>query len=180
MYYNVIGCLAWVGSMLCAGYFLQSWILTRFNFDLKNHLDPKAEAGGSYVDVNNYGVLNGSLVDVSNLSGDYSFEYQISATDFCTLSKSTITLTVNLVNPPVVSNQSFCITKGTTVTDLKFTHDGTVEWFESNEAPQPIMPTELVKSNQIYFAQAKDALSVLPYDTQQLSAFAHYVIARSF
>ena len=39
MYYNIIGCLAWVGSMLCAGYFLQSWILTHFNFDLKNHLE---------------------------------------------------------------------------------------------------------------------------------------------
>jgi membrane-associated protein len=39
MYYNVIGCLAWVGSMLCSGYFLQSWILARFNFDLKNHLE---------------------------------------------------------------------------------------------------------------------------------------------
>jgi len=39
MYYNVIGCLAWVGSMLCSGNFLQSWILARFNFDLKNHLE---------------------------------------------------------------------------------------------------------------------------------------------
>jgi membrane-associated protein len=39
MYFNVIGCLAWVGSMLCSGYFLQSWILARFNFDLKNHLE---------------------------------------------------------------------------------------------------------------------------------------------
>jgi membrane-associated protein len=39
MYYNIIGCLAWVGSMLSAGYFLQSWILTHFNFDLKNHLE---------------------------------------------------------------------------------------------------------------------------------------------
>ena len=39
MYYNIIGCLAWVASMLCAGYFLQSWILTHFNFDLKNHLE---------------------------------------------------------------------------------------------------------------------------------------------
>jgi len=25
--------------MLCSGYFLQSWILSRFNFDLKNHLE---------------------------------------------------------------------------------------------------------------------------------------------
>ena len=39
MYYNVVGCVAWVASMLCSGYFLQSWILKRFNFDLKNHLE---------------------------------------------------------------------------------------------------------------------------------------------
>lgn len=39
MYYNVVGCVAWVSSMLCSGYFLQSWILKRFNFDLKNHLE---------------------------------------------------------------------------------------------------------------------------------------------
>jgi membrane-associated protein len=39
MLFNIIGCLAWVASMLCSGYFLQSWILARFNFDLKNHLE---------------------------------------------------------------------------------------------------------------------------------------------
>lgn len=38
-YYNVIGCLAWVSSMLCAGHFLQSWILNQFQFDLKKHLE---------------------------------------------------------------------------------------------------------------------------------------------
>lgn len=125
--------------------------------DLKNYLDIKAEAGGSYVDVNNLGVLNGSVVDVTNLSGVHTFEYQIPATDFCTLSKSILTLTVNVVNPPLANNQSFCITKGTTVADLKYTHDQTVEWFESNNATQPIVSTQLVKSNQTYFAQAKDA-----------------------
>lgn len=39
MFFNIVGCLAWVASMLCAGYFLQSWILKQFNFDLKNHLE---------------------------------------------------------------------------------------------------------------------------------------------
>mgnify|MGYP000576586435 CR=1 FL=1 len=39
MLFNIIGCIAWVASMLCAGYFLQSWILSQFNFDLKNHLE---------------------------------------------------------------------------------------------------------------------------------------------
>lgn len=38
-FYNIIGCLAWVFSMLIGGHFLQKWILTQFNFDLKEHLE---------------------------------------------------------------------------------------------------------------------------------------------
>ncbi|WP_315816924.1 DedA family protein [Paraflavitalea speifideaquila] len=38
-YYNIVGCLAWVFSMLFAGHFLQKWILSQFNFDLKQHLE---------------------------------------------------------------------------------------------------------------------------------------------
>lgn len=38
-FYNIIGCLAWVGSMLFAGHFLQKWILAQFGFDLKDHLE---------------------------------------------------------------------------------------------------------------------------------------------
>jgi membrane-associated protein len=39
VYFNIVGCLAWVGSMLCAGHFLQSYILNQFQFDLKKHLE---------------------------------------------------------------------------------------------------------------------------------------------
>jgi membrane-associated protein len=38
-FYNIIGCVAWVGSMLFAGHFLQKWILAQFGFDLKDHLE---------------------------------------------------------------------------------------------------------------------------------------------
>ncbi|MBA4196352.1 MAG: alkaline phosphatase [Chitinophaga sp.] len=38
-YYNIVGCVAWVFSMLVAGHFLQKWILSQFNFDLKSHLE---------------------------------------------------------------------------------------------------------------------------------------------
>ena len=37
--YNVIGCVAWVFSMLFGGHFLQKWILSQFAFDLKDHLE---------------------------------------------------------------------------------------------------------------------------------------------
>ena len=38
-FFNIIGCIAWVFSMLFAGYFLQKWILKQFDFDLKDHLE---------------------------------------------------------------------------------------------------------------------------------------------
>lgn len=39
MFYNIIGCVAWVVSMIFAGHFLQIFILDQFNFDLKSHLE---------------------------------------------------------------------------------------------------------------------------------------------
>ena len=38
-FYNIVGCIAWVFSMIFAGYFLQKWILSEFGFDLKQHLE---------------------------------------------------------------------------------------------------------------------------------------------
>ena len=37
--YNIAGCIAWVFSMLFAGFYLQELFLSWFNFDLKNHLE---------------------------------------------------------------------------------------------------------------------------------------------
>lgn len=37
--YNIVGCIAWVASMLFAGHFLQKWIYEAFQFDLKQHLE---------------------------------------------------------------------------------------------------------------------------------------------
>ncbi|MGB3007321.1 MAG: VTT domain-containing protein [Chitinophagaceae bacterium] len=38
-FFNVVGCLAWVFTMIFAGYFLQKWIWQQFGFDLKQHLE---------------------------------------------------------------------------------------------------------------------------------------------
>lgn len=53
---------------------------------------------------------------------------------------------------------------------------------EANKSTYPqLLGLEAAKSKaQMLLAEAKTALSVLPYDTSELSAFAHYVIARSF
>jgi len=38
-FFNIIGCIAWVSSMILAGHFLQQWIVSQFNFNLKDHLE---------------------------------------------------------------------------------------------------------------------------------------------
>lgn len=38
-FFNMIGCVAWVFSMIIAGHFLQKWISSQFGFDLKKHLE---------------------------------------------------------------------------------------------------------------------------------------------
>ena len=38
-FYNIIGCMLWVGSMLVGGHFLQRFILKEFDFDLKENLE---------------------------------------------------------------------------------------------------------------------------------------------
>ena len=38
-FYNIVGCMLWVGSMLLGGHFLQKLIMNEFNFDLKEHLE---------------------------------------------------------------------------------------------------------------------------------------------
>jgi len=39
MYYNIVGCIAWVVTMLLAGHYLDKLFMTKLNFDLKQHLE---------------------------------------------------------------------------------------------------------------------------------------------
>lgn len=39
IFFNIIGCVAWVFSMLFGGHFLQKWIFSQFGFDLRLHLE---------------------------------------------------------------------------------------------------------------------------------------------
>ena len=38
-FYNVIGCIAWVFTMLFGGHYLQQFVMKEFNFDLRDHLE---------------------------------------------------------------------------------------------------------------------------------------------
>jgi membrane-associated protein len=40
VFYNIIGSLCWVASMMLGGYFLDSWAQKRFDFSLKEYIEP--------------------------------------------------------------------------------------------------------------------------------------------
>jgi len=39
VFYNIIGSICWVSSMMLGGHFLQSWVLDQFHFSLKDHIE---------------------------------------------------------------------------------------------------------------------------------------------
>jgi membrane-associated protein len=39
MFYNIVGSIAWVSSMMMGGYFLQNWVEKRFGYSLKDHIE---------------------------------------------------------------------------------------------------------------------------------------------
>jgi membrane-associated protein len=39
MFYNTIGSVCWVASMMLGGHFLESWVQKRYDFSLKDHIE---------------------------------------------------------------------------------------------------------------------------------------------
>jgi len=39
LFYNIIGSICWVSSMMLGGYFLQSWVLKQWGYSLKDHIE---------------------------------------------------------------------------------------------------------------------------------------------
>jgi membrane-associated protein len=39
MFYNIIGSICWVASMMLGGHFLENWVQKRFHFSLKDHIE---------------------------------------------------------------------------------------------------------------------------------------------
>jgi membrane-associated protein len=39
-FYNIIGSICWVSSMMLGGYFLNNWVQKKFDFSLQDHIEP--------------------------------------------------------------------------------------------------------------------------------------------
>jgi membrane-associated protein len=40
IFYNIVGSVAWVASMMLGGYFLNSWVVREFGFSLQDYIEP--------------------------------------------------------------------------------------------------------------------------------------------
>lgn len=40
IFYNIVGSIAWVSSMMLGGYFLNSWVQRKFGFSLQDYIEP--------------------------------------------------------------------------------------------------------------------------------------------
>ena len=126
--------------------------------DLFNYIDPSADSGGTFTDLDATNALSGSFLNVSQLSaGTYHFQYEIQGHASCSLAASVISITVEEVSPATTSNQSFCASDGPTVADLQASGALGYNWYEDATAIDPLPLATALVDGEDYYVTAVDA-----------------------
>ncbi len=125
--------------------------------DLYDFIDPIADGGGTFNDINATGMLNDNMLDVSNLdSGIYNFTYLLPATSNCNLSEANLSVEVLTVLAPIANNQTFCFSQGATISSLSFTNAQNYKWYASLNSEDSLSSNELLENGEDYFLAAID------------------------
>lgn len=127
--------------------------------DLLNILDPVADSGGVFQDINNTNALNGSILDVTGLDeGDYDFQYDVQGNNLCSVSSAILTITVVDVEVAQVQNQTFCITDAATISDIQILNNVfDYNWYETSTSTNALPESTLLVNGEDYFIAALDA-----------------------
>lgn len=125
--------------------------------DLEDYLDSTADSGGTFIDVDATNMLSGSLVDVSQLgAGTYNFQYQIQGHTSCNLSMSVISITVEEVEMPTATNQTFCASDGATISYLQASNGVDFNWYDTVTSTNALPQGELLIDGEDYFVATLD------------------------
>ncbi len=127
--------------------------------DLLNLLDPQADLGGIFVDLDSTSALNGSILDVTSLNeGSYDFEYQVQGNTLCDPDSALITIEVLDIVSPNVEDQTFCLIDGATIADLIVTSNDaqSFNWYDDASSTTILPASTLLVNNEDYFVTAID------------------------
>ncbi|WP_308990902.1 gliding motility-associated C-terminal domain-containing protein [Mariniflexile litorale] len=128
--------------------------------DLVDYLDATADSGGTFIDLNSTNALTGSLLDVSQLvSGTYDFRYELQGHSSCSLSTAIISIMVEEVSVPTVTNQTFCASEGATISDLQVSNGIDYNWYETATSTDVLSFGTALINGEDYYVSALDANS---------------------
>lgn len=129
--------------------------------DLMDLLDSYADTNGNWIDVNETNTLVGTKVDLSTFPvGTYLFEYVVDGGIVCPPSKSTMEINlVHVEKPTTATQQSFCISKGSSLSDIQITnHTSKINFYDSESSLTVLPYNELLKDGEDYYIEAENAL----------------------
>lgn len=126
--------------------------------DLIDYLDPSADTGGTFVDLDNTNALSGSVLNISQLNVDtYHFQYEIQGSASCSLAISVISITVEELPVPTTSNQTFCASDGATISDLTATGGMDFNWYNEDTSLDALSQNIVLEDGEDYYVSALDS-----------------------
>lgn len=126
--------------------------------DLNTLIDPMADAGGMFIDLDATGTLIGNMFDVSTLpAGTYNFIYELPATAICNSDTANLSVTVLTVPIPAAINQTFCVNLGATISNLLIINAEDYNWYDTVTSTVALAGDLLLVNGEDYYATAVDS-----------------------
>ena len=126
--------------------------------DLFTLIDPMADIGGIFTDLNATGALLGSVLDTSLLpAGTYNFLYELVATSICSSATASLSVNILTVPPPIASNQTFCINEGATISSLLTSNVQEYYWYDTINSSEILADSLVLIDGEDYFGAVFDS-----------------------
>jgi gliding motility-associated-like protein len=119
-------------------------------------LDTDADTEGTFTDLDNTNALNGSIVDLSLLSNNsYHFQYDVQVNTACESSSAIITINVEDVAAPTITDQSFCIGYGAKISDLEISANyDSFNWYNNIDDEITLDTDTILQDGEDYYVAA--------------------------